>query len=102
VSLPVSYGFSVGYYDSNGLIKIGYPQAFKYERDALFLLIYAEVEKNDKELESELEWINANACACIEIIDIFTLQELMDRDEITLKYLECIKDFKTKYTEEVT
>jgi hypothetical protein len=102
VSLPVSYAFSVVFRGPSGLFKIGYPQAFKNDRGKLFLLIYVRFENSSNWLESELEWINADSCTCLEIIDIYTLQELMSRDEITLKHLECIKSFKTKYTEEVS
>ena len=102
MSLPISYAFSVAFHDSTGLIKIGFPQAFRYERNILFMLVYVEIKENDTELESEMEWINANGCTCVDIIDIYTLQELMRRDKITLDHLECIQDFKLKYTEEVT
>jgi hypothetical protein len=102
MSLPVSYAFSVGFRDSSGLIKIGYHQAFRRDRGMLFLLVFVEVDESDNGLESELEWVNAGACTCVEIMDLYTLQELMNRDEITLKHLECIQDFKSKYTEEVT
>jgi hypothetical protein len=99
MSLPVSYAFIVAYYDAGGNIRTGLPQAFKYERKILFLLIYSE-EEDDQ--ESEMQWFRADACTCIEIVDIYTLQELMERDKITLRDLGVIKDFGSKYTEEVS
>jgi hypothetical protein len=94
----MSYTFFVSYYDGNEKCQLGIPQAFKCENNTIYILLFLEEYQG----KSKLEWIRADSCRCLGIVDLYSLQEIMKRDRITLLDLEIIRDFKSKFTSKVT
>ena len=85
----------VSFIDNHNTWQLGIPQAFKYELDQLYLLLFLEQFQN----QAKLEWIPAKSCNCLGLIDLHLLQDMLKRDKVTLKDLEVIKNFNHKYAE---
>jgi hypothetical protein len=89
--------FFVSYEDGNNKWQLGIPQAFRFEVSELYAhLFLEEYQKGNK-----LEWVRADRCRYLGIVDIYNLQKIMKRDGIVLKDLEAIQNFKQKYNYKV-
>jgi hypothetical protein len=75
----------------------GFVQAFKFQENLMFvLLLEKEVNLNTKPF-----WVPAMCCECRKIFDINFTEEIMKRDNVSLKDLEVIEDFGWRFEKEI-
>lgn len=98
MSSSIATPFFVSFSDAKETWQLGIPQAFKYEVKRLYALLFL----GEYQGKSRVGWISADKCRCVALIDPYLLQDILKRDGITLKDLEVIEDFKSKYNKKAS
>lgn len=89
------HSFIVSYFVDEKTTGIGTAQAFEFQKGQLFIQSLEQAKAG----RNKARWIPAIYCKCKKVLSVAPIQELIQRDKVTIDDLKVIENFAWKYEE---